>query len=219
MELLWRSANRAWGLSCSVSRCCNPADPANCWWVPLTRARHEARARDLFERRIAYHLPLVRRRIRYRRKSVTRYLPLFPSYLFLHGSDEDRVKALATNRLSGILGVNNPLQLERDLLQLRRLISPSASDPRKPVLPRESRANQGRSFGGNRGNRVETAERNATSRQRLLSATGGVHRDRRLRRRDDSLTQFLPGAPSLVRRNFSLTSAVTTCNFGRGGLF
>jgi transcription antitermination factor NusG len=70
------------------------------WWVAHTRARFEkAFAWDLLYRGIGYFLPLLKRLIISggRRRQVM--APLFSSYVFFCGTDEDRYAAMTTNRL------------------------------------------------------------------------------------------------------------------------
>ncbi len=94
------------------------------WWVLYTRSRQEkALARDLFGRDIAFYLPLVKRTTVYRRNRVSSYLPVFSNYLFMYGSEDDRVWGLTTNRVSRVLDVNEPERLRSDLGRLYRLIA------------------------------------------------------------------------------------------------
>ena len=48
---------------------------------------------------------------------------MFPGYVFLFGSPEERVGALRTNRISRILPVPTQEELVRDLRQLAKLIA------------------------------------------------------------------------------------------------
>jgi transcription antitermination factor NusG len=70
------------------------------WWVGHTRPRFEkAFAWDLLHWGIGYFLPLLERvRISGGRKRHV-MAPLFTSYVFFCGSDEDRYVAMTTNRL------------------------------------------------------------------------------------------------------------------------
>jgi len=94
------------------------------WWVFYTRARQEkALARELFGRGIPFYLPLVRKTRVYRGgRRVSTHVPVFASYLFMYGSEDERVWSLTTNRISRVLGVSDPQRLRWDLGQLRRLI-------------------------------------------------------------------------------------------------
>jgi len=98
------------------------------WWVFYTRARQEkALARELFGRRIPFYLPLVRKTKVYRggRRAST-HVPVFTSYVFMYGSEDERVWSLTTNRISRVLGVADAERLRWDLGQLRRLIASGA---------------------------------------------------------------------------------------------
>ena len=99
------------------------ADEDQKWWAIYTLARQEkSLARDLYSFGVSYFLPLVESTKVYRRNRVTRHLPLFPGYLFLNGSEEDRVRSLTTNRVSRILEASEPRQMLADLSQIYRLI-------------------------------------------------------------------------------------------------
>ena len=74
------------------------------WWALRTKPRQEkAVARALNCRDIPFYLPLVAKMNLIRGKKVRAHIPLFTSYVFLFGSDEERVAALQTNRLVHIL--------------------------------------------------------------------------------------------------------------------
>ncbi|MDD4269874.1 MAG: transcription termination/antitermination NusG family protein [Pirellulales bacterium] len=93
------------------------------WWAIYTMSRQEkSLARDLFTRKIPYYLPLIRSTNVYRGRRVSSYKPLFTSYVFLFGTELERVESLKTNRISRILEVHDPEALIRDLAQLQRLI-------------------------------------------------------------------------------------------------
>ncbi len=97
------------------------------WWVLYTRARQEkSLARDLLQREIAFYLPLVRRRLLIRGRPILSHVPLFTGYVFVKGSDEDRVRALMTNRVAQVIPVQNALQLVSDLQSIQLLIDQGA---------------------------------------------------------------------------------------------
>ena len=98
--------------------------PRRRWSVIYTKARQEkALARDLFAFEVPYYLPQARKTTRYEKRQVASYLPLFPGYLFFHGTEDERVKALQTNRVSRVLTVDDPLRLHCDLLRLEQMIA------------------------------------------------------------------------------------------------
>src|SRR5262245_56058197 len=110
------------------------------WWVLYTKPRNEkALARQLQAMGVPFYLPLVLKQVVYRNRRMTLQIPLFPGYLFLFGSDEERVRSLTTNRVSRNYSVCDQLALHRDLRQIRQLIA-----ARTPLTV-ESRLAAGRS--------------------------------------------------------------------------
>ncbi len=98
--------------------------PRRRWSVIYTRARQEkALARDLFGFEVPYYLPLAKKTTKYEKRRVSSYLPVFPGYVFLHGTEDERIKALQTNRISRILPVDDPVRLHIDLLRLEQMIA------------------------------------------------------------------------------------------------
>ncbi len=94
------------------------------WWLVYTKARQEkALARSLFAYEIPFYLPLVKKTSVYRRNRVTTHIPVFAGYVFMYGSEEERVSSLTTNRISRILPVHDPDRLRRDLCDLSKLIA------------------------------------------------------------------------------------------------
>ena len=102
-----------------------PDEAADRRWLALyTKARQEkALARELLKYRVPFYLPLVRKASVSRGRKRTSLVPLFGGYIFLYGSEEERVRGLTTNRVSRILTVEDPDQLVFDLRQLRQLIA------------------------------------------------------------------------------------------------
>jgi len=100
------------------------ADPGDRnWWVLYTRARQEkSLARDLLTRAISFYLPLVPRRLLIRGRAVPSYVPLLTGYVFVCGSDEDRVRALMTNRVAQVIDVGDPGRLRSDLKNIQLMI-------------------------------------------------------------------------------------------------
>ena len=94
------------------------------WWVIYTKSRQEkSLARDLIGYRIPFYLPQVPREHLIRGRRVRAHVPVFPGYLFLFGSPDERVDSLRTNRISRILSVSTQEELVRDLRQLANLIA------------------------------------------------------------------------------------------------
>ena len=105
-----------------------PTDvPGRRWLVFYTKARQEkSLARELLKYRIPFYLPLVKKISVARGRKRTSRTPLFGGYIFLYGSEEERVRSLTTNRISRVLPVEQPEQLVFDLRQFRQLIAANA---------------------------------------------------------------------------------------------
>jgi transcription antitermination factor NusG len=89
------------------------------WWIAYTRPRFEkAFARDLCSLGIGYFLPMYEKTIfsggRYRRLMS----PLFTSYVFFCGTEQDRYTAVRTNRLCYTVNVADQEQLIEDLASI-----------------------------------------------------------------------------------------------------
>ena len=98
------------------------------WWALYTRARQEkAISRALLARQIPFYLPLIKKTSVIRGRSITSHIPLFAGYVFLYGSDEERVLSLTTNRISRILTIHDVDNFWHDLRQIHRLISSNAA--------------------------------------------------------------------------------------------
>ena len=102
-----------------------PAGPSpRCWMVLYTKARQEkSLARELLAHHIPFYLPLVKKASVSRGRKRTSFIPLFGGYVFLYGSEQERVRGLTTNRISRILPVDDADQLLHDLRQIRQLIA------------------------------------------------------------------------------------------------
>jgi transcriptional antiterminator RfaH len=93
------------------------------WWTLYTRVRQEkALSRELLAWKIPFYLPLVKQTNLHGGRKRVGYLPLFSSYLFLFGTDDERVRALTTDRVAKWLPAPDPDELVRDLAQIQRLI-------------------------------------------------------------------------------------------------
>ncbi len=107
------------------------------WWALHTRPRQEKRlAHHLHTGEMPFFLPLIARQVRVRSRTVLSHLPLFPGYLFLLGTREERLAALNTGRVVQALEVNDQEGLWRDLWQIQRLIASGAPlTPEGQLLP------------------------------------------------------------------------------------
>lgn len=98
--------------------------PQRAWWVIHTKARQEkAVCRDLYASQIPFYLPLIKRTTVCRGRRFLSYSPLFPGYVFLCATREERVTSLVTNRISRILAVADGAELQHDLFQIQQLIA------------------------------------------------------------------------------------------------
>jgi len=90
------------------------------WWVGHTKSRAEkAFAWDLRRMQISYFLPMVDRVRMYGGRKRRVLLPLFPSYVFLCGTEEDRYRAMTTGHLCQTLDIANQDSLIVELEHLR----------------------------------------------------------------------------------------------------
>lgn len=97
------------------------------WWAIYTKARQEkALARQLVQFEVPFYLPLVPNDRCIRGRRVRSHIPLFSGYVFLFGTEDDRVRALTTNRISRILPVEDQVGLWDDLKQVSHLIETDA---------------------------------------------------------------------------------------------
>jgi transcriptional antiterminator RfaH len=105
-----------------------PTDVAERRWLALyTKARQEkSLARELLKYHIPFYLPLVRKVSVSRGRKQSSMVPLFGGYVFLYGSEDERVRSLTTNRISRVLTVEDADQLVFDLRQLHQLIAAGA---------------------------------------------------------------------------------------------
>jgi transcription antitermination factor NusG len=103
----------------------DPVDTAaQQWFAMYTLPRRE---KDLMRRlrvlNVSFYAPLVHKRGRSPGGRVRdSFVPLFPSYVFVHADEPGRQAALTTNCVSRCLSVPDQEQLVRDLRQIQRLI-------------------------------------------------------------------------------------------------
>jgi len=103
------------------------SDFSGLWWVAHTRSRNEkALANDLARKGISYFLPMswnVRRR---KNRTIRSLLPLFSSYLFFCGDENQRIELLRTNRVANLIEVKDQQKLLEDMLQIEQAIRAGA---------------------------------------------------------------------------------------------
>ncbi len=110
------------------------------WWVVHTKSRSEkALAADLDKRAIGYFLPLVRIRRSHGGRSVRVELPLFPSYLFLCGGEEERYATLMTHRVARVISVVDQEGLKNELRHIHRMTTSDEAVDLYPGLRRGRR--------------------------------------------------------------------------------
>ena len=103
-----------------------PLDLPGRWYVAHTRARNEkALAVELDRLGVLNYLPLTRRTTRSKatRRLSHSLVPVFPGYLFFNGDDDDRHRALRTNRIAKVLDVINQGQLVAELRRIDFLLT------------------------------------------------------------------------------------------------
>ena len=107
------------------------------WFCLHTKPRQEkAVARDLRAQQIAFYLPLATREDRTPAgRKIRSIIPLFGGYLFLRGTDEDRVEAIRGNRLVRVLDVVDQGELVKDLQQIRRILNSGQAIEPEPSAP------------------------------------------------------------------------------------
>jgi transcription antitermination factor NusG len=94
------------------------------WWLAHTRPQQErAVAAALVARRVPYYIPLVTRKTLVRSRTRVARIPLFPGYVFVRGSDDDRLQVLQTNRVLTVRHVPDGNQLQSDLSRFSELIA------------------------------------------------------------------------------------------------
>lgn len=95
------------------------------WWVLHTLPRREKDlARRLEKARVSFFSPTIAREQRSPSGRIrTSYALLFPSYVFVFGSEQDRAAALVTNCVANCLHVPDQSRLITDLLQIQKVIS------------------------------------------------------------------------------------------------
>ncbi len=97
------------------------------WWAVYTRSRQEkVFARHLLANEIPHYLPLVKKTYLSCGRKFSAQVPLFPGYVFMFGSEQERLESLTSNRVSKVLLVPDPSRLRADLEQVFRLIDSGA---------------------------------------------------------------------------------------------
>jgi transcription antitermination factor NusG len=94
------------------------------WWVGHTKSRFEKTfAHQLLARGVGYFLPLVNRVFISAGKKRRGQIPLFPSYVFFCGSEQDRFTALSTNCLCQVIAISDQFQFVEELRAIELALS------------------------------------------------------------------------------------------------
>ncbi len=101
-----------------------PEDRDHAWWVFYTRARREKMlSRKLLRAGIPFYAPTIAKRYRSPNGRLREsFVPLFPNYVFMYGTEEQRYWAMTTNCVSRWIRVADGEQLRQDLYNIWRLI-------------------------------------------------------------------------------------------------
>jgi transcriptional antiterminator RfaH len=97
------------------------------WWLLYTKSRQEKMVADsLNAMGVQHYLPLIRRTSLSRGQRRVAEVPLFTGYVFVFGTNDDRVLALKTNRISTTQRVVDGERLQLDLRRIADLIDRGA---------------------------------------------------------------------------------------------
>lgn len=112
---------------------------AGAWWAMYTMSRREKELmRYLRVHEIPFYCPLITRKSRSPSGRVrTSHVPLFPSYVFVNATSEQRQGALKSNCISKTIEIEDSVSIIADLSQIRQLVEANAP------LTQESRIQPG----------------------------------------------------------------------------
>ena len=101
------------------------SEPDRIWWCIYTMSRRE---KDLMRRltamKIAFYGPVIPKRYRSPNGRMrTSYVPMFPNYIFMFGSEPERYQAMTSNCISRYDEVTDSQQLVTDLQQIRAVVT------------------------------------------------------------------------------------------------
>lgn len=94
------------------------------WWCIYTLSRREKDLmRKLASLKVAHYGPVIGKRYRSPNGRLrTSYIPLFPNYVFMFGSEDDKYQAMATNCISKCNLIEDPERLVSDLRQIYQVV-------------------------------------------------------------------------------------------------
>ncbi len=106
------------------------------WWVVHTLPRQEkALARKLRIRGIRHYLPQAPRKTRSPGgRTRESFVPLFAGYVFLYGTEQERLQSLESGCIAKMLPVGEGKRLTQDLQQIQRLIASNAQFSFEPRI-------------------------------------------------------------------------------------
>jgi len=94
------------------------------WWVAQTLSRFEkSLAWELLHRDIGYFLPMTERWTASGGCRLANVVPLFPSYLFFCGTDEDRAAITRIHRVARTIEVADQRELVREMCSIDRALA------------------------------------------------------------------------------------------------
>ncbi len=95
------------------------------WYSVYTMSRREKDLmRKLYSQKIRFYGPVITKRFRSPSGRMrTSYVPLFPNYVFMLASEEDRYQAMTTNCISKCTPVPDPVQLVEDLQRIANVVA------------------------------------------------------------------------------------------------
>ena len=100
------------------------ADKERVWWAIYTMSRREKDLmRKLYAWKIPFYGPVITKRFRSPNGRLrTSYVPLFPNYVFMFGSEAERYQAMTTNCISRYQPVDDREMLLEDLKKVHALV-------------------------------------------------------------------------------------------------
>ncbi len=89
------------------------------WWVAHLKVHQEFKlAKELAVENVPHFLPLIEKQNRSSSRRRTRIAPLFPSYFFFAGGDDERKSVLRTGRTARVISVLDQERLRYELNQI-----------------------------------------------------------------------------------------------------
>lgn len=94
------------------------------WLFSLLGRREKDFMRRLLKSEVAFYGPMMEKRYRSPKgRFRTSYSPLFPNYVFVFGTDDDRSEAMKTNCVSKVTEITDRVQLAKDLAQIQQVLN------------------------------------------------------------------------------------------------